>query len=316
MSTTATDAEKMLQHPAPEVKSHMKRRRVRRNFEPLLYLSPTIILLLVLMVIPVFLVIQYSFFDNVIINQFPKFVGLQNYLTVLQDPTFQIAIRNTMWFTLGSVVAHLVLGLAFSILLNSPLLGKFSRSLFRMIYILPWIFTVAIVAILWRMLLDPVGVLNYWLIKLGLVHTGVQWLSSPKTALLAVTVINIWAGYPFYMMSMLAGIQGISKDLYESARVDGASWWQSFFNITLPQLKPIIISMSVLDIIWTSQQFAMVWMTTGGGPITSTQMIGIYTYQQAFGRYEFALASTSAVLLLIASIGLSILYSRLQRRQD
>jgi multiple sugar transport system permease protein len=144
----------------------------------------------------------------------------------------------------------------------------------------------------------------------------VQWLSSPKTALLAVTVINIWAGYPFYMMSLLAGIQGISKDLYEAARVDGASWRQAFFNITVPQLKPIILSMTVLDIIWTSQQFAMVWMTTGGGPITSTQMIGIYTYQQAFGRYEFSLASTSAVLLLVASVVLSILYGRLQNRQD
>ena len=306
----------MHEPPATEVKSFMKRKHAKRSFEPLLYLSPTIILLLVLMVIPVYLVVQYSFFDNVIITQFPKFVGLRNYLTVLQDPTFQIAIKNTIWFTLGSVVAHLVLGLGFSVLLNSPSLGKFSRSIFRMIYILPWIFTVAIVAILWRMLLDPVGVLNYLLIRLGLIHVGVQWLSSPKTALIAVTVINIWAGYPFYMMSMLAGIQGISKDLYESARVDGASWWQSFFNITLPQLKPIIISMSILDIIWTSQQFAMVWMTTGGGPITSTQMIGIYTYQQAFGRYEFALASTSAVLLLLFSIFLSVIYSRLQRRRD
>jgi multiple sugar transport system permease protein len=289
---------------------------IRTRLEPYLFLSPTFLLLVVLMVVPVGLVIQYSFLDNVIMNQFPKFVGLHNYLTVIKDPIFQIALKNTFWFTAGSVLAHLIIGLGFAILLNSPHLGKISRSIFRMIYILPWIFTVAIIAILWRMILDPVGVLNYALIKLGLIHTGVQWLSSPKTALLAVTVINIWAGYPFYMMSLLAGIQGISKDLYEAARVDGASWRQAFFNITVPQLKPIILSMTVLDIIWTSQQFAMVWMTTGGGPITSTQMIGIYTYQQAFGRYEFSLASTSAVLLLVASMVLSIIYGRLQNRQD
>ncbi len=290
--------------------------KFKRALEPYLYLSPTIILLLVLMVVPVALVIQYSFLDNVIMNPSPRFVGLQNYFTVLHDETFQIAIRNTISFTLGSVAAHLILGLGFAILLNSQALGTISRSIFRMIYILPWIFTVAIIAILWRMLLDPVGILNYGLIKLGIVDVGVEWLSNPKTALIAVTVINIWAGYPFYMMSLLAGIQGISKDLYEAATVDGASWRQSFFNITIPQLKPIIISMSVLDIIWTSQQFAMVWMTTGGGPITSTQMIGIYTYQQAFGRYEFALASTSAVILLLASVSLSILYGRIQSRQD
>lgn len=268
------------------------------------------------MVVPVGLVIQYSFLDNVVMNQFPKFVGLHNYFTVIQDPIFQIAIKNTIFFTIGSVIAHLFLGLSFAILLNSQSLGKISRSIFRVIYILPWIFTVAIIAILWRMILDPVGVLNYWLIKLGIIETGIEWLSSPKTALITVTVINIWAGYPFYMMSLLAGIQGINKDLYEAATVDGTSWRQSFFNITLPQLKPIIISMSVLDIIWTSQQFAMVWMTTGGGPITSTQMIGIYTYQQAFGRYEFALASTSAVLLLIVSVILSTVYGRFQSRQD
>ena len=302
---------------SPAAQQKLKRQtKLKRRIEPFVYLSPTLLLLLVIMVIPVTLVIKYSFFDNVIMNEFPKFVGFHNYLVVLQDPTFQIAVKNTIWFTLGSVIAHLVLGLGFSLLLNSPSIGMITKSIFRMIYILPWIFTVAIVAILWRMLLDPVGVLNYWLIKLGLIHTGVQWLSSPKTALLAVTVINIWAGYPFYMMSLLAGIQGISKDLYEAAKVDGASWVQTFFNITLPQLKPIILSMSVLDIIWTSQQFAMVWMTTGGGPITSTQMIGIYTYQQAFGRYEFALASTSAVLLLAASIFFSVVYGRLQSRQD
>ena len=292
------------------------KKNIRTRLEPYLFLSPTLLLLVVLMVVPVGLVIQYSFLDNVIMNQFPKFIGLHNYFTVIQDPIFQIALQNTFWFTAGSVLAHLIIGLGFAVLLNSPHLGKFSRSIFRMIYILPWIFTVAIIAILWRMILDPVGVLNFVLIKSGLIHTGVQWLSSPKTALLAVTVINIWAGYPFYMMSLLAGIQGISKDLYEAARVDGASWRQAFFNITVPQLKPIILSMTVLDIIWTSQQFAMVWMTTGGGPITSTQMIGIYTYQQAFGRYEFSLASTSAVLLLVASVVLSILYGRLQNRQD
>jgi multiple sugar transport system permease protein len=292
------------------------RRKIRRTLEPFLYLSPTIALLLILMVLPVGMVIQYSFLDNVIMNEFPKFVGLENYFTVIKDPTFQIAVKNTIYFTAGSVAAHLVLGLCFAILLNSQALGKYTRSIFRLIYILPWIFTVAIIAILWRMILDPVGVLNYWLIKLGFIESGVEWLASPKTALITVTVINIWAGYPFYMMSLLAGIQGISKDLYEAATVDGASWRQSFFNITLPQLKPIIISMSVLDIIWTSQQFAMVWMTTGGGPITSTQMVGIYTYQQAFGRYEFSLASTSAVLLLIVSIILSTIYGRIQSRQD
>ncbi|PPG48751.1 hypothetical protein C5C27_17495, partial [Rathayibacter sp. AY2B7] len=223
--------------------------------------------MIVLMLVPVLMVIGYSFFDNVITNPKPVFVGLANYAEVLGDPGFVKATGNTIVFVGASVAAHLVLGLGFAMLLNSPLVPTVAKSLFRVVYVLPWLFTVAIIAVLWRLLLNPNGVVNYALISLGLTDKGVEWLASPATALLSVTVINIWAGYSFYMITLLAGLQGIPHDLYEAAKVDGASAWQRFWNVTVPQLKPIIISMSVLDIIWTSQQFALIWMTTGGGPI-------------------------------------------------
>ena len=289
---------------------------IKRKLEPYGFISPTVLLLLLLMVIPVFLVIRYSFMDNVIVNQNPLFVGLENYRTMIADERFIIAVKNTAFFTIVSVIAHLIIGLSFATLLNSELLSKTTRKIYRMIYILPWLFTVAIIAILWRMILNPLGVLNYIIMSLGISQNQTEWLSSESTALLAVTFINIWAGYPFYMISLLAGLQGIPKDLHEAALVDGATGLQKFWNVTLPHLKPLIISMSILDLIWTSQQFALIWMTTGGGPLSSTEMLGTYTYKLAFSQYEFSQASTSAVFLFLISMGLALVYNRTQRARE
>ena len=289
---------------------------IKRKLEPYGFISPTVLLLLLLMVIPVFLVIRYSFMDNVIVNQNPLFVGLENYRNMIADEKFIIAVKNTAFFTIVSVIAHLIIGLSFATLLNSELLSKTTRTIYRVIYILPWLFTVAIIAILWRMILNPLGVLNYIIMSLGISQNQTEWLSSESTALLAVTFINIWAGYPFYMISLLAGLQGIPKDLHEAALVDGATGLQKFWNVTLPHLKPLIISMSILDLIWTSQQFALIWMTTGGGPLSSTEMLGTYTYKLAFSQYEFSQASTSAVFLFLISMGLALVYNRTQRARE
>jgi multiple sugar transport system permease protein len=266
-----------------------RRLRLGRTLEPYGFIAPTAILMLVLMIVPIVLVIGYSFTDNVITNKNPEFVGIENFVTVLSDGVFGTAIGNTLIFTIVS---------------------NASRAVFRVIYILPWLFTAAVIAVLWRMLLSPNGVVNY------LLSSDLEWLSSPALALGAVTFINIWAGYPFFMVSLLAGLQGIPADLYEAATVDGANGVQRFFNVTLPQLRPIIISMTLLDLIWTSQQFALIWLTTGGGPINVTEMLSTYTYKLAFSRYEFALASTSAVLILLFSMVLAFFYVRHQRARD
>ena len=287
-----------------------RRRNRTKTAESYGFLAPTLILLLVLMIVPIVMVVGYSFMDNVILNKSPEFVGVQNYLTILGDSGFLGAISNTLVFTITSVVAHLVLGLTFAMLLNSELIGRIPRAIFRALYILPWLFTAAVIAVLWRMLLAPNGVINY------LLNTDVEWLASPELALGSVTFINIWAGYPFFMVSLLAGLQGIPAELHEAARVDGASGIQRFFNVTIPQLRPIIVSLVLLDLIWTSQQFALIWMTTGGGPINVTEMLSTYTYKLAFSKYDFALASTSAVLVLLLSMVLAFFYVRHQKARD
>lgn len=301
--------------PRPGAGRTAQRKR-KINLVPYGFLSPTIILIVVLMLIPIVMVIWYSLMDNVITKKNPRFVGFSNYAEVLGSESFHTAILNTVFFTTVSVAAHLVLGLTFATLLNTRFLKSFTKAIFRVIYVMPWLFTVAIIAILWRLLLSPNGIINFLVMELGLSSTTIEWLASPDTALLAVTFINIWAGYPFFMVSLLAGLQGIPKDLYEAARVDGANPVQQFLNITLPQLRPIIISMALLDLIWTSQQFALIWMTTGGGPINSTEMLSTFTYKLAFSEYNFSMAAASAVIILAFSMVLAFFYVRYQKARD
>jgi multiple sugar transport system permease protein len=298
----------------PDIPRARTRRFSARRLAPYGYLSPTMLLISVLMIIPIAMVVSYSFKDNVIVEQNPVFAGLANYTKVLTDPDFLAALKNTFIFITVSTVAHLVLGLAFAMMLNTPLLGGVTKAVFRIIYILPWLFTVAVIAVIWRLMLDPSGVVNYILTAVGGIKE-VNWLSDPRTALWALTFINIWAGFPFFMISILAGLQGIAPDLYEAASVDGASAIQQFRNVTIPQLRPVLISMAVLDLIWTSQQFALIWLTTGGGPLNVTEMLSTYTYKQAFSSYEFATASAAAVVVLLLTMILAFFYVRLQKER-
>ena len=287
--------------------------RTKKQLVPFAYLSPTILLLTVLSLIPIAIVFYYSLMDNVIITRTPPaFVGVNNYIEILTDNVFFQALRNTLYLTIMSVIIHLILGLAFAMLLNTKVIGPGTRALFRVVYILPWVFTASIIAILWRLLLNPNGIINYLLVEGGLASAQIEWLGSRDLALHAV----IWSGYPFYMVSLLAGLQGIPSDLYDAGTIDGANRRQLFRYITLPQLKPIIISLAMLDLIWTTHQFTLIWMTTGGGPIRATEMLSTFTYKLAFSSYKFSLASATAFVILTLSIIVALFYVRNQRATD
>lgn len=290
--------------------------KLKRKITPYIYLLPTIILMFILLVVPIVMVINYSFYDNVIINKNPIFVGLENYKTVLSDPVFRKAIANTLFFVIISIIAHFLIGMTFAMVLNTRYLSDKTKGIFRVVFALPWMFTASVIAIVWRMLLNPNGVLNYLLINAGFITENIEWLASRDVALIAVTVINIWSGYSFYMISMLAGLQGISTDLYEASALDGANAVQTFFKITIPQLKPILISLIMLDFVWTLQQFALIWMTTGGGPVNATETVATYIYKQGFSKYQYSMASAGAVILLAVCTVIGILYVRQQKARD
>ncbi|TAY09354.1 sugar ABC transporter permease (plasmid) [Rhizobium leguminosarum] len=312
-----------MNHSAPAlVAAHAKpRRKARlrystlRKLVPYFYISPATLLLVLLMLFPMVMVFKYSLMDGAIMKKDAAFAGVQNYLTIFENPVFWQSVVQTLYFTIMSVVFHFIIGLAFALLLNTNRVDPLIRSILRVLFILPWLFTAVIIAIIWRLLLDPNGVVNSVLMALHIINFKVEWFSSTRTAIHALTFANIWAGYPLYMVSLLAGLQGISKELYEAAGIDGANELQKFWYITIPQLMPIIISIALLDFIWTMQVFPLVWMTTGGGPIYSTEVLSTFTYKLAFSQYEFSLASASAMIILIISMSVTYFYIKHQQRR-
>ncbi|MGO8040316.1 carbohydrate ABC transporter permease [Rhizobium leguminosarum] len=304
------------------VAAHAKARRkgwlrysTLRKLVPYFYVSPATLLLVLLMLFPMVMVFKYSLMDGAIMKKTAAFAGVQNYVTIFENPVFWQSVAQTLYFTIMSVVFHFIIGLAFALLLNTNRVDPLIRSILRVLFILPWLFTAVIIAIIWRLLLDPNGVVNSVLMALHIINFKVEWFSSTRTAIHALTFANIWAGYPLYMVSLLAGLQGISKELYEAAGIDGANGLQKFWYITIPQLMPIIVSIALLDFIWTMQVFPLVWMTTGGGPIYSTEVLSTFTYKLAFSQYEFSLASASAMIILIISMSVTYFYIKHQQRR-
>ncbi len=261
------------------------------------------------MIFPILQVIEYSFYDNVIVTSDSTFVGFDNYKELAFDPIFWTSIFNTIIFTVGSVVGHLVVGIFLALLINSPI-HPVPRAIFRTLLVLPWLFTAVVVALNWQLLLHPFGIINYALKDFGIIDSHVDWLGDESVAMATLLVISIWRGYPFLMISFLSGLQSIDKSMYEAAKIDGAGWFRIFFSITIPQLKPIIYGVALLDLIWTFQLFPLVWLTTGGGPGRATEVLSTYTYRFAFVDFEFSKASTVAVILLTFTAVLTILYLR------
>lgn len=290
-------------------------RFMRKYAAAYLFLGPAAVLLVVLLFYPLVLVVWNSFLDNSIINPAPKWVGFRHFRWAISDTVFNRAFRNTLVFTISSVVLHLLLGLGFALLLNATI-NRRLQAFFRVLLILPWTFTVAIVAIIWRLLLDPLGVVNYILSLVKLVSPGLSWFGDPNRAMSALILTNTWGGYPFIMVSLLAGLQGIPVNLYEAATVDGAGPLQKFLYITLPQLRPVILSIGLLDFIWTYRLFELIWLTTGGGPGRATETLGTYIYKLAFTQYQFSRASAVAVILALTTLILALFYLRAQRGSE
>lgn len=287
-----------------------------KKLVPYAYLTPVMLMIAALLFLPIILVIGYSFFDNVLVTSESHWVGIENYKTVLSDTVFIGAMKNTVIFVVMNVIFHMVIGMALALMVNAKCVAGWVKAVFRVIYMLPWMFNATVIAILWKLLLNPNGVINFLLTNFHITGGTVEWLSDRGIVFWVLTFINIWAGYPFYMISILAGLQGISSDLYEAASIDGASSVQSFLYITLPQLKPILISIAMLDFIWTTQNFSLIWLLTAGGPSHATEMMSTYVYQMAFTNYQYSKASAAAVIILLACIVLAVFYVRNQTRED
>jgi multiple sugar transport system permease protein len=231
---------------------------------------------------------------------------VSHYTDLLKDPFFKRTFLNTAVFVTLSVASHMILGLAVAMVLNTALPAKL---LFRLIALLPWVVPDVVAGIIWKWMYDPIyGALNDVLLKIGVINTPVEWLSNPKLALFSVILVNLWRGFPFVMLILLAGLQAIPRNLYEAGAIDGASKWQLFVHITIPGLKKMIVVALALDIVWEVRRFGLIQAMTQGGPGILTEVLSTYTYKQYFQFFRFEYASAIAVVMTVVLLLVSLPY--------
>ncbi|MFC9128188.1 carbohydrate ABC transporter permease [Streptomyces sp. NPDC057099] len=236
------------------------------------------------------------------------FIGLSNYRRLLSTPAFSTAAVNTVVFITVSLFFQFTIGLG---------LAEFFRRSFplsrllRSLLLIPWLMPLVVSGTLFRWILDTDGVVNQILLALNLVQDPVPWLNTPNTAMAAVLICNIWIGVPFNMVILYGGVQAIPTELYESAALDGASHWQQFRHVTLPQLRPVIGIVLTLGLIYTLKVFDVIWVMTKGGPANATHTITTFAYQLSFGGLsEFGLGAAAGDLLIIVAAVFALLYLR------
>jgi multiple sugar transport system permease protein len=287
-------------------------RRARELAGGYLYLAPVIVVLGGTVLFPILKAMHMSLYHHVLIK--PKeygFIGLGNYARLLQDQVFWLSLWNSFVWVFGSVTFQFLGGFAAALLLHQGFRG---RAVLRTLTLLPWIIPGVVVALIWEFIYQPnYGLLNDVLIRLGWMTERVAWLSSPALAMPAVIVANIWRGVPFFAIMLLAGLQAIPTELYEAARVDGASVGQRFVYITLPMLRPIIVVATATRIVWTFNYADLIFVMTSGGPANATQITSTYTLMQAYSNLDFGYAATLSVALLLIMLAFTTVYLRLTR---
>ncbi len=242
-----------------------------------------------------------------------QWVGLENYQRLLDDPRVRGAFSNTIEYTLVVVPVTLLLALLLALALNERIPG---RSFYRAVFFLPVIASFAIVAIVWRFLLNPdIGLLAYWSREIGIPTRS--WLRDARYAMPAVMIVSIWKNVGFNMVILLAGLQGISEVYYEAAKVDGAGRWQRFRYVTLPLLRPTWTFVLIISIISSFQVFDQVWvMTPRGGPLHSTETVVTYIYYQGIELLDISYAASIGVVLFIVVFVLTLIQLRAFRFRE
>ena len=284
-------------HAPGGIRGRANRFYIRYLVEPYLYLSPALLLICLVMLVPLAIGITYSFQSLNLLRPFSAgFVGFDNYLQLAGDRRFWTALSNTFWWTFGSVTFQFLLGLGLAILLTRDF---FAKRLFQALIFLPWAVPTFLSALTWAWLFNPViGPLPHWMAALGILSEPYNILGDPKTALWGVVAANVWYGVPFFAITLLAALQSIPSELYEAAEIDGATPWQSFTKITLPFLAPMIAITIMLRTIWIANFADLIFVMTGGGPANSSQILATYIFTTAFRKLDFGYASAIAVVLL------------------
>ena len=261
--------------------------------------APVLICLMTLVVYPFIFAVYISFTDRTVGAQVVNFIGFDNYKYIFGTQGFQESVRNTLVLVFVLQGMKLVLGLGIASVLNQAIRG---RTFFRGLTLLPWAMPAFVAYLLWKYMFDPTQAGAFNMILIDVFGTQLDFLSSRELAMPSVIVASFWRGFPFWVISFLAAMQNISPELYEAAAMDGASAWKRFRHITLPSIQHVILVVTLLSTIWTTNSFENVWLMTGGGPSNATMTFPVLAY---YGLQTLRLGEASAVsvsMLLIFAI--------------
>jgi len=281
---------------------------------PLLLLSPALVLLLGIVAYPIARALWLSVHRLEILRpDLSQYVGLDNYRSLLKDAVMGIALQNSGVWVAGVVLFQLFGGLIGAVILNQRFPG---RAAARGLALIPWATPSVLVALMWTWMLDGnYGLLNDLLVKSGILSRFQPWLAQPGTALPAVMLADVWQGIPFFAVMLLAALQAIPEDLFEAAKIDGASAWRVFRHVTLPLLLPTILITTMLRMIWTANYMDLIMVMTGGGPGYSSLTVPLHAYYTAYKRLDFGYGSTIAIVQ-VAILAVAIVFYLRQLRAN
>jgi multiple sugar transport system permease protein len=275
-----------------------------------LFILPFVATALVFMVFPVVEAVRMAFYYIDPLNpSAQRFAGLDNFRTLFADALFWKSFRNAAVWTGTSIVLQTVLGVALALLLHLPLRGI---SIFRGLLLFPYIVPTVVIALILQWMLNPdLGIVNHALKEAGIISDNVYWLSTPGMAMTSTIALNVWKYTPFVTICVLARLQTIPLELYDAAKVDGASTIRRFIDITLPQLSEVLVVVIVFRTIWTFNKFEEIYLLTRGGPGTSTFNLAIYSFEQSIANLKMGVGAAAGVVMMALLFIGSILYIRL-----
>jgi multiple sugar transport system permease protein len=286
-------------------------RKLVLEASPYLFILPFVIFCLILLAYPVIYSLTLSFreatVETFVSGEMP-FNGLTQYRAALADPLFWRALTNTLLFAFFSILFQFTIGFLLALLFQTDFPWK---NFCLAALLIPWVSPILTAANIFKGLFNEVGPINRLAQAIGL--GPFPWLADPSYALPATIVANIWIGFPFNFILLYAGMRSIPEDVYEAAKIDGASFWQRVGFITLPMLKPVTVAVLMLGTIYTVKVFDIVWIMTGGGPANGTHLLSTYAYQVGFSVLNFGQAAAIATLLVVLVLLLNLVQFLLQR---
>ena len=275
----------------------------------ILFVVPFLVTAVVFIGYPVVQAIRMAFYSiNPLRPGQDTFVGLENFYYLFDDPLFWDSFLQATIWTLSSIFFQTIIGVALALLLHVPLRGI---SIFRGLLLFPYIVPTVVIALIWRWMFSPeIGIVNQSLTSMGVIEENIYWLSTPTIAMASTVMLNVWKYTPFVIICVLAKLQTIPLELYDAAKVDGAGAWQRFADITLPQLKEVLIVVVVFRTIWTFNKFEEIYLLTRGGPGTSTFNLAIYSFEQSIANLRMGVGAATAVVMMVFLFFGTVLYLR------